>query len=150
MHAGRFRTLLRLSLVGFACRALIPVGFMPAALDEGGPITICHGGMAGAFFQALAARETEPRPHAAHHAEHAHTDAHGIVADEERASGDAAAHAAWERCAVGAAFAHAALPAQLDVALLGLDDVVERVEPRVTPPSFVAAPYRARAPPSLI
>ncbi len=32
-------------LAALACRLLIPAGYMPAALDEGGPIQLCSSGL---------------------------------------------------------------------------------------------------------
>ena len=39
--------LVKLALVGFFCRALVPAGFMPATISDGGPIRFCHGGRLG-------------------------------------------------------------------------------------------------------
>lgn len=44
-----------LLLFGVIARALIPAGFMPAALAAGGPFVVCHGGLAGEFFRQIAA-----------------------------------------------------------------------------------------------
>ncbi len=52
--------LIRVAVAIFACRALIPAGFMPAALAEGGPVVICHGGLVGEFFRGLAATGASP------------------------------------------------------------------------------------------
>jgi hypothetical protein len=62
------QSLVRLAAVVFVCRALIPVGFMPAPFGEGGPVVICHGGLAGAFFRGLAqAQSTNAHVHMADH-----------------------------------------------------------------------------------
>lgn len=47
------RVLFHLALVGFLCRALVPAGFMPAPLSDGGLIRVCHGGATSALIAAL-------------------------------------------------------------------------------------------------
>src|SRR5690606_39508634 len=47
-----------LALIGFLCRALVPVGFMPAPVADGGPIRVCHGGAAGTLLAALLEQRT--------------------------------------------------------------------------------------------
>ena len=69
----RLRGVGGLVVLGLLCRALIPVGFMPAAFGAGGPVIICHGGLAGEFFRRLeASRVTQAgisAPAAGHNAQ---------------------------------------------------------------------------------
>jgi hypothetical protein len=134
---------LRLTLAGFVCRALIPLGFMPASLADGGPVVVCHGGAAGAFFEALAeARHAGGgHVHDAGGADHAD---HGSHAPDDAAGAD---HTGWERCPVGAAYAGAPLSHEFSLSLLSLAHVYAQAEPAAAPTVTTVSPYRARAPP---
>jgi hypothetical protein len=140
----RLRGVASVVVLGLLCRSLIPAGFMPAAIGEGGPVAVCHGGLAGEFFRRLEAPgAAEPEAFAGHGA-HA---AHGGQADHG-APAPAADHEGWEHCPFGAAFG-AALPAD-DVApelptLVQAFEIVEATRPAAYRP---ASSYRARAPPS--
>jgi iron complex outermembrane recepter protein len=50
------RYVIGLALLGFACRAFVPVGYMPAAITDGGPIVLCHGGPVGAWLADAGSR----------------------------------------------------------------------------------------------
>lgn len=136
------RRVIALSLVGFAFRALIPAGFMPAALADGGPIKVCHGGMAGAFFEELAERRAGPGH--MHHAPGVDAGPAGHGDGYE----SSAEHAAWEHCPVGAVFAHAVLTGEMEIGLLSLDHVYDWIEPTYSSPTLLPCSYRARAPPA--
>ena len=135
-----------LVLLAMLCRVWIPVGFMPAAIGDGGPVAICHGGTAGEFFRGLA----EARLEAASHAGHANHDSHdGSAAHEalDSATSPAADHAAWEHCPFGAAFGAALVSAEVDAGLLTLGRALEPVEPARLVADTIVSSYRARAPP---
>jgi hypothetical protein len=119
-----------LLLAAFACRALVPAGFMPAALDAGGPIVVCPGGSAGAVFRLIAERS------AAAHAGHR---------QHEHAPDD---FDAWEFCPVGASLLTAIPTAAVDFQLPVLRHVLDPIEPEWIPQQIVGSAYRARAPPS--
>jgi len=59
-------------LAGIVCRALIPAGFMPAAIADGGPVAVCHGGIAGEFFRRLSAAHNAAGQREAQSAQHGH------------------------------------------------------------------------------
>src|SRR5690606_7795229 len=40
------------AFLSFASKLLVPVGYMPAALGDGGPIRLCDSGLAGALLDA--------------------------------------------------------------------------------------------------
>jgi hypothetical protein len=137
---------LRLAVAGFLIRALIPVGFMPAALAAGGPIVICHGGLAGAFFQALAEQtgDSAQREHAADHsamAHLAHSD-HASAADEP-----ALDHSAWDHCPTGVSASAAPLAQSFSFSLLVLSDRPANPESHFGIPVPPISSYQARAPP---
>ncbi len=67
------RRLLPLVAVGFLLRALVPVGYMPAAPGTGLLFELCHEGMPAAIMMALAGDE---HGHA-HHGHHGHDGHHG-------------------------------------------------------------------------
>lgn len=120
-----------LVLAAFACRALVPTGFMPATLASGGPIILCPGGSAGAIVRFLAERTAGEN---AHHAPHEHAPD---------------SYEAWEYCPVGASLGAALEVASVDFVLPVLEHVLETIEPARIVERAVAGPYRARAPPIL-
>jgi hypothetical protein len=140
------QTWLRLALAGFLVRALIPVGFMPGPLASGSPIMVCHGGIAGAFFQALAEKSrgnAMPADMADHSAmsHHAHSD-HPSAADEPpRVS------SAWDHCPTGATASAAALAPRFSFSLLTLSNRPYDLEPHSGVPATPISSYQARAPP---
>jgi hypothetical protein len=161
-------------LIGVVGRALIPAGFMPAALAAGGPVVVCHGGLAGEFFRQVAVAQSERAaehnaaalrdaqtsnaehgPHAGHDAhadQSAHADVDRHVDDgphPDHGDVDEARHEAWEHCPVGATFAAALLSGDLVLPLLDFDDVLESREPVLPVRAVLLASYRARAPPLL-
>ena len=122
-----------LAWTAFACRALTPLGYMPAPVGEGGPFMLCPSGAQAELVQFFDTR----RDHADHGGHH-----HG--------AGDAnhEQHRDGSECPIGASFA-AAIP----VTLLDLDTPA----PTVTLPALPAAApvaaapaarYHSRAPPS--
>jgi hypothetical protein len=136
--------LARLAFVLFACRALIPVGYMPAPFSEGGPVVLCHGGMAGEFFRGFSEAQalSNADMHMVDHStgmssEHQHTDEHSD-----------ASHDAWDNCPVGTAFSAAAVPQEFALSLPEFGHDFGQAEPdaiiRIVSPSL----YRARAPPA--
>ncbi len=76
MTMSRFRLgrLLPLVAAGFLLRALVPVGYMPAAPGTGLLFELCHEGMPAAMMIALAG-EGEEHPHHGHHGHHGHDSA---------------------------------------------------------------------------
>jgi hypothetical protein len=137
---------LRLAVAGFLIRALVPVGFMPAPLAAGGPIVICHGGLAGAFFQGLAepARDTAMPAHAADRSAMmhlAHSD-HSSATDEP-----ALDHSAWDHCPTGVSASAAPLAQSFSFSLLVLSDRPANPESHFGIPVPPIGSYQARAPP---
>lgn len=130
--------LVKLALLGFLCRALVPAGFMPAPLADGGPIRFCHGGPAGALLTALIEQRSPET--SAEHAHSSHEEHHDHTRDD-------ASHEGWDRCPVGTAFAFAFLTADVALPLLPLEHGLEpdRFD-RVFLP-VIPAHYQPRAPP---
>lgn len=152
----RLRGVASLVVLGVLCRALIPAGFMPEAIGAGGPVAVCHGGLAGEFFRQLAASrvaEAEASVAAAGHEAHA---AHGGHADHGALAGDAgpdsdapaADHEAWEHCPFGAAFGVALLAGDVAPELPVFESSLEVIETSFPIPFRPVSSYRARAPPS--
>src|SRR5690554_1121859 len=160
------RVIFRLALVGFLCRALVPAGFMPAPLSEGGPIRLCHGGAAGALLELLDAarsadaedpRSTGDAGASASHEHHAAADfgrdehrvSHAAEIGDHGAGGDdhRATHEGWDRCPVGTAFAFAFVASDPPLVLpappgpLPVDDIAALVL------RTLGGDYLARAPP---
>jgi hypothetical protein len=130
--------LLFVAYLALACRLVIPAGFMPASLADGGPLRLCHGGPAGALLEALAAQAVpSEKQHEAHH-QHGH-DADGGPAPEQ--------HDQWEHCPIGAVFASAALIGDSSVDVLELEHSFVAQSTRILISSSRTGAYRARAPP---
>jgi len=115
----------------FACRALIPLGYMPASVEDGGPFILCPAGLQAELVQYL---DSKRRP--VQHDEHHH--------DADRHD----QHQAESGCPIGASFASA-----IPVAPLILDTPLQPVAPLVerTDAPIVSTPetrYYSRAPPS--
>jgi hypothetical protein len=153
-------------LLGVLCRALIPVGFMPAAIGAGGPVAVCHGGLAGEFFRQLSAQtgavavddtEAAHAGHALHdtveHGAHASAVNPAAAPDHGGHTGDGdasdSAHEAWEHCPVGTAFGAIAIGAEFEFSLPVLRDTLEAVEPAELLSQPFVSSYRARAPPAI-
>jgi hypothetical protein len=112
--------------VGLLPRLLIPVGFMPAAFADGGPIAICgdYGWVASAAYAGLAV----PMGHADHadQAMHAGMDHHGphaaadttLAAAADEPGQEHEQHRQWERCAFAGAASSAPLVADWHLDLL--------------------------------
>lgn len=78
-------------LAQFLLRAVIPVGYMPAAMAEGGPFALCHGLSAATIELIEAARgDRDTGPQHAHH--------HPDESDEP----DGAHDDRWAHCPLGA------------------------------------------------
>jgi hypothetical protein len=129
--------LLYVAYLALACRLVIPAGFMPAPLADGGPLQLCHGGPAGALFAALAATAAPSDSQHEHH-HHDRDDDGGATPTE---------HDAWQYCPVGAVFAFAALVGEPSVDVLGLVHAFAAQPTRILVSSSRTGAYRARAPP---
>lgn len=122
-----------LAWAGFACRALTPLGYMPAAVGDGSPFILCPSGSQAELVQFFDSR----REHA-HHGGH-HHGAGDVNHDQHRDGSE---------CPIGASFA-TAIPA----ALLDLDTLSPPVAPLALPvdapvTTAAASRYHSRAPPS--
>lgn len=90
------RALLTATYLAVACRLLVPLGYMPAALGQGSPIRLCWSGLPAGLL-------THEAAHGGHH---------GEQHDE-----------AWDRCPLGVLAGHAAPPASF---ALPIDRLAER------------------------
>jgi hypothetical protein len=128
--------MLRVALVaGLLPKLLIPVGFMPAAFADGGPVAVCGG---YGWPQAPASATI---PMATGHVTHA-----GMSADE---SGDEhERHHQWERCVFAGAASSTPLAAawQLDPIPAGTDSIDGSALRPIT--GLRAFHFRSRAPPT--
>jgi len=88
------RTLL---IVAMALRALVPVGYMPVALDSGVPLAVCPVASPG-LHRWIAAMHAEAADVHAHHQAHVHHRDHGAApaSDEDgSAAASSCPFAAW-------------------------------------------------------
>lgn len=120
------RSLTFLIYIGLACRVLVPTGFMPAPLSEGGPIVPCPGGLV-----ALSAPSGDRDPGAHHDREH------------DGAQG----HSGWGSCAFGAAPCVYLPGTEYELNVPCFTHVLPERLPEHLVRTLIAAPYQARAPP---
>ena len=142
-HRRRFRiarAALHLAAVGFLTRVIVPVGYMPAPLAEGGPFAPCHGSYFGRFVKVLsndsfsaAAQVHHSDPAAPHH---------------EKTEDAGGVHEAWEHCPLGVVAAGAALGLEHTLKLAELDQDFTHPGDVVVSSALVVGLYRARAPPA--
>jgi hypothetical protein len=119
------RTLLGVAIVAFCCRVVIPTGFMPAALGDGGPFVLCPTGLPSGLLND-----------GGHHG----GDQHGSDGSHEMV--------AWEFCPLGLLFDDAPLSYQAAVQ----DQHIRTAAPATELASLVfarvPAVFRSRSPPS--
>lgn len=120
------------------CRLLVPVGYMPAPLSEGGPFVLCHGGYQGELIRYLSSGNNEHSAHAAHAAVNGGAD-------------DELSHDSWSYCSISASSASVTLTTfqpPLPLAYAPYTPDAAPVKPLLT----VAPPPRQsiRAPPSTL
>lgn len=122
------RWLLRATSVALACNFIVPAGYMPAALADGGPFALCGFGLVS-------------------HAKMSHGSRHGDHSDADGDAPEGSPEDAWKYCPLGALSASSAIASDFFfvleyrktpfVADSGFATVVER--------PFIK--YRSRAPP---
>jgi hypothetical protein len=117
----------------FACRALTPLGYMPASITDGGPFVLCPGGAQAELVQYFDSKH-------GHHAHGGHHhDAGGSSHDQHRDGSE---------CPIGASFATAIPATLLEFAVLqpqAAQPVLLTDAPAVSAPE---TRYQSRAPPS--
>lgn len=117
-----------LVFLGLAMRAVMPAGYMPAPLAEGGPFVLCPGGLSGANY-FLADDDGK----------HAHGHDHGAEGEDSAV--------AWEFCPTGFVSGQAALTADPAVAVPFLKPFAPEAGHVVATYPAVVPSYHARAPP---
>ena len=129
MRIRTVKQLFRLAIAAFLLRAVVPVGFMPAKLSDGGPFVLCPGGPGGIVLSSLVEQH-------AGHGQHAH-------------DGDSSTHEAWEHCPVGAALAAIAPPPEPHFELPQFRHVLALSNTPAQTLAELPAAYLARAPPTV-
>jgi len=122
---------LRLAWLGFACRLVVPAGYMPAAPGEGGFIKLCPAGAAGLLVNAAPAA-------------HAHA-GHGNPSSTHDHAGDH--NYDTDYCPVGAFFSSAATVPGFELALLPAVSVHAAWLQPVSAATPRFASHQPRAPP---
>jgi hypothetical protein len=134
------RYVIGLALLGFACRAFVPVGYMPAAITDGGPIVLCHGGPVGAWLADAGSRNGHGG-HGHHPGDHDH-DGHGLGSPQKGFD-------AWEHCPLGATAAAAPFAPSFDLPLLSLTFASPQPASHAMRAAEPIRHYQSRAPPSI-
>jgi len=126
-------------------RAMIPAGFMPAAIGAGFPLQVCPSGLPDGALQRLAGAHAnhDHNDHHGHQGHHAHHDQHG------HGDGHDGGHAySAEQCPIAHLLAAAALP----VSLLPAPPILPAPPVTAPAPRHQAAarvhPYHPRGPPA--
>jgi hypothetical protein len=149
------RALLRgTAFLALAAKLLVPVGYMPASLAEGG-LRLCDSDLAAAFAappRAAAEHAGSPAGHGHHGGadENAHRHAHEAAAgqtqphqhDDEQDS-----HHDWERCSLGGLASLAAVPAECRIALPAAAPERVAAAETIVVGRPAAIGFRSRAPP---
>lgn len=130
-NGRRTDRLIGLAVLFFGIRAVVPVGYMPAPIAEGGPFALCQGTSA-ATLAMLAMVEAphhgigEPAEHGGHsgHATGHTADLAGQPADPAGYQVDPAGHPSghdvrWEHCPLGIGAADAAVGFALSLPSFG-------------------------------
>lgn len=125
-HRAR-RHLIGLVLLGLAVRVIMPAGYMPAPIGEGGPFVLCPGGLSGA--QYFLADDGE------------HADGHEHDPDDARQAN------AWAFCPLGAVFGSAVLVTDLVAAVPSPLTFVPAADPQSVEISTAIRTTRVRGPP---
>jgi hypothetical protein len=135
------------AVLSLVAKLLIPIGYMPGALADGGPIVLCGAGMPGGLMAAIGSGADHASLHehvdALHHVDsHA---GHGSPGEHDPESD----HGPWERCVLGAlAFlAPLAVAGIPSIAPLGSSETPPVETTRLESRSI--AVVRARGPPYL-
>jgi hypothetical protein len=119
------RSLLILGCLAFACRLVIPPGYMPASLADGGPVVFCPVGLPVGFGQETG--------------HHHHDDGEDTQLEE----------LAWENCAFGAVFDSEALVADIVPLIPSFETDFTAIWREEFIVSSSPAAFHSRAPPSL-
>jgi hypothetical protein len=149
----------------FALRAIVPIGYMPASIGDGGPFVLCHGSSAatlaifatswpthgGAEVHDSAGTHGSIEMHGPGGMHHSPADAVASAdsaADSEAGDPTGSHDESWEQCELGVGSAGAALATVVPMLVVAPASMpVDSADARL-PVSFRAAPYRARAPPA--
>lgn len=122
----------------FCARAIVPVGYMPAALAEGGPFALCHG-LSAATLDLIGQRDAAAAgmPQAGH--AHGDTAPHGTPSDGH--------HDRWEHCPLGVGATDLAVAPVLDFVTAPRAATLARAAGLASSPTRHFSRYSARAPP---
>jgi hypothetical protein len=140
------KTLRGVAFVALAAKFLVPVGYMPASLADGGPIRLCESG------PVLGTPSAASSPHASH-AQHTHSSSHAgdsgslndpAAAGEHDHDDSSAGHHDWERCSLGGL---AAIAGEWQIAVATLPPARIAVAASTSFSRQTVVPFRSRAPP---
>jgi hypothetical protein len=129
----------------FLARAVVPVGYMPAALSEGGPIALCHG-VGAATIELI---ESLDAGHPKSHAETAHGNAvrHMGHTPDEPGPPPSGHHDRWEHCPLGAGSTDLPVAPAVEFAVAPIAAAPARETGMASLPTRHVSRYFARAPP---
>jgi len=124
-------------------RVLVPAGYMPSSLAEGGPIVLCPNGSAIASLLLASGDEApqqSPSEHSGHHSGH-HPGQHG----QQHGSGDEPS--LWEVCPVGVLFGVSGLVQDVAISIPALQPFIPEPLDSSLLLSSTLLTFRARDPP---
>lgn len=139
------------AVLAVGAKLLVPVGYMPASLADGGPLMLCGSGLPAAL---LATHEHAAAGHDHSESGHAHAasmDDHALSGAESAVPGPgeqpAAGHHEWERCSLGGLASLAAIAAEwrLEIPAVAPERAAAPAHVLATRAGWLA--FRSRAPP---
>lgn len=116
------RALIVAAYIAFTCKAVVPIGYMPASLAEGAPFQLCDAVLGAPLV-----------PHG-HHSDHDH---------------DKKESAQWKHCPLGALAGAAAVSLEFRLHFSWATQEPFVLSAARSHESIVRAGYRSRAPPAL-
>jgi hypothetical protein len=163
------RLLLCAAFLGFACRAWVPAGYMPAVAADGGPVVLCPGGPGGAVIARLLASRADRHSGHVGHGHHGGPaspagptghDGHGYFSVAEHPGSHHADHDGGRGehedghpgfdasyCPLGVSAAFAALAHSFEIGLLDLAFSLDIPAEAPTAALVPLRAYESRAPP---
>lgn len=124
----------------FLLRAVVPVGYMPAAFANGGPFVLCHGSSAATVWliESMQSMDSMATRH------HDSGPSHGAFTDEQTAT----ERAGWEHCPFGVGMSDLPIAPALGGEFAPQIDAAPAFALGLLAPSSRVVRFRARAPPA--
>jgi hypothetical protein len=139
-------------VLAVGAKLLVPVGYMPASLADGGPLMLCGSGLPASL---LSSHEHDASGHDAASAhghpasmhDHAGPAAEGAALGSRTGDEPASGHHEWERCSLGGLASLAAIAAEWRFEIPAVAPERAAAPARILPTRARWLAFRSRAPP---